>query len=337
LEQALALARAAGAQSIPGAERRKLQRLEAHSLRALGVLAGEVEDYARSMGYYEQSLTLCREIGDPMGQAQALNNLGTLCSARHDHRAAFAHYEQALRVCRETGYRMMEATVLGNLGSAWNTLGEYGRARDYVQQVLTIARDINTAFQQAWALANLALAQHNLGEHQTARECALQALQLAQQGGYRTAEGYAWTNLGHALEGLGQWENAAQAYRCGAELRRELGARLIALEPLAGRARACLALGDLAQAMALVEEMLPDVERVMQSDLDEPLHVPWTCYRVLRAAQDPRAPLVLEKAYHLLQTAADRLQDEAMRQSYLENVPWHREIVQEFKALAKAT
>jgi tetratricopeptide (TPR) repeat protein len=285
--------------------------------------------------YYEQCLALHRETGDLLGEAQVLNNLGTLCSARHDYHAALAYYEQALHACREVGSRMMEATVLSNFGSTWNTLGQYERARDYAQEVLHIARDIHTAFQQVLALANLAVAQHNLGEHQTAHECAQQALQVAQRGGYRTQEGYAWLNLGHALEGLCQWEEALQAYRRGTEVRRELGARLSALEPLAGRARACLVLGDLPQAMALVEEMLPDLERVMQSDLDQPLLVPWTCYQVLRAAGDPRAPLVLENAYRLLQTAANRLQDEAMRQSYLENVPWHREMLREFQTLAK--
>jgi tetratricopeptide (TPR) repeat protein len=328
-EEALELARAGAAGTVSEAEQRKLRQLEGHSLRALGIVAGEVEDYARSVSYYEQCLALYREIGDHLGQAQVLNNLGTLGNAQGDYSTALAYYEQALHASREIGARQPQATVLSNLGSTWNTLGNYGRARDYHQQMLDLARDVNAAFQQALALANLALAQHNLGEHETARERAQEALQVAQRGGYRKEESYAWTDLGHAREGLQQWDQAAEAYRHGLELRRELGAPLIALEPLAGWARACLAQGDLVQAMALVEQMVPDLERVTQSDLDEPLHVPWTCYRVLREAGDPRALAVLESAYGLLQASAAMLQDEEMRRSFLENVPWHREIMQE--------
>ena len=44
------------------------------------------------------------------------------------------------------------------------------------------------------------------------------------------------------------------------------------------------------------------------------------------AAGDPRAGGFLQQTYDLLMEQADRIGDEAMRRSFLENVPWHREI-----------
>ena len=47
---------------------------------------------------------------------------------------------------------------------------------------------------------------------------------------------------------------------------------------------------------------------------------------------DPRAHEVLEQAYHLLQERASWIDDEALRRSYLENVPANREIAALYRA-----
>jgi hypothetical protein len=45
------------------------------------------------------------------------------------------------------------------------------------------------------------------------------------------------------------------------------------------------------------------------------------------AAGDPRAGGFLQQTYDLLMEYADRIGDGEIRRSFLENVPWHREIV----------
>jgi hypothetical protein len=62
----------------------------------------------------------------------------------------------------------------------------------------------------------------------------------------------------------------------------------------------------------------------------EPFRIYLTCYRVLRANHDPRAKELLETAHHTLQERAAGIADEEQRRSFLENVPPHREILQEF-------
>jgi hypothetical protein len=62
-----------------------------------------------------------------------------------------------------------------------------------------------------------------------------------------------------------------------------------------------------------------------------------TCYRVLRATQDARATEILRTVYNQVQASAARIDDEAMRRSFLENVPAHREIVSAWLALQGGT
>jgi hypothetical protein len=61
----------------------------------------------------------------------------------------------------------------------------------------------------------------------------------------------------------------------------------------------------------------------------DPFRIRLTCYQVLRANDDDRAEEVLRTAHQLLQERAARIEDERLRRSFLEKVPWHRELVKE--------
>jgi len=133
---------------------------------------------------------------------------------------------------------------------------------------------------------------------------------------------------GNALLGLGQLIEAAAAYQLATDIWRALNPPHAAIEPLAGLARVALAQGEIAAALAHCEEVLAFLESGGTLDgLSEPLRVMLTCYQVLRAASDPRAADVLETAYTTLQQQAAKITDEVMRRSFLEHVPYHREIV----------
>ena len=59
-----------------------------------------------------------------------------------------------------------------------------------------------------------------------------------------------------------------------------------------------------------------------------------TCCRVLEAAGDARARAVLATAYNVLQEWAGRIDDPALRRSFLENVAANREIAAMYRAVA---
>lgn len=68
--------------------------------------------------------------------------------------------------------------------------------------------------------------------------------------------------------------------------------------------------------------------------LFDPMRVYLTCVHVLRANKDPRAAEILRSAHRMLQEWAAKIDDEELRRSFLENVPEHREIVEEWERLA---
>jgi predicted ATPase len=307
---------------------------ESKMLGNLGVLSTFLGDLAAARYFFEQALLLVREIGSQRDESFVLKGLGYALALQGDYAAAGECCEQSLRIARELGARLVEADALGKLGVVCDCVGDYSGARQHYEASLQIARSIGYRPGEGDALVGLGLLGHHLGEDQAAREHSRCALDIAQELGEREIEPYALTHLGHALAGLGQLAEAADAYRQSLALRRGLGQPHLATEPLAGLARVCLIQGNPSEAQALVEEILAHLESHTLEGTEEPIRVYLTCYRVLTANQDPRARGVLNRAYNLLQERAAKIGDEEKRRSYLENVPAHREILQEFAETA---
>jgi hypothetical protein len=127
--------------------------------------------------------------------------------------------------------------------------------------------------------------------------------------------------------GLGHLTKAATSYRQGLDLRTEMGERHLAMESMAGLARVSLAQNDLPLAQSQVEEILVYLETDTLEGTEEPIWIYLTCYRALHANQDPRAEDILTTAYDLLSEWAAKIEDDELRRSYLENVAFHREIM----------
>ena len=165
-----------------------------------------------------------------------------------------------------------------------------------------------------------------VGEYERALDYAAQAQVLAQAINERLIYAAVHMISGHGLAGLARWEEAAAVYRQSYNLLRAIDRPSFGIETLAGLARISLAQGDVAAALEHIEQILAELAVEDREYYEEPLRIDLTCYQVLRAANDPRAYAVLERAHAQLQEQAARITDEAMRHAFLHNVPYHREI-----------
>jgi tetratricopeptide (TPR) repeat protein len=209
-------------------------------------------------------------------------------------------------------------------------LGNYNEAREYYNQALRILHGTGHSRGEGLALTRLGLISHQEADGEAARKYSQQALLLGRDAADRYVQAYALTSLGHALMSLGRLDEGARAYGEALALRQQLREEHLANEPLAGLARVSLALGDLQQAQTYVEEILSYLETDTLDGTLEPFWVYLTCYRVLKAHDDPRADDILKEAHSLLQERAAKISDEGDRRSYLENVAAHREIGSEY-------
>ncbi len=297
------------------------------TMNNLGIVAFYQGDYLTAHHYYEQTLRLKRIAGDRYGESLALLNLGEVAAVQGDYTGAHRYYEQTLRLKRDSDDRYGESLVLFNLGEVALIQGDYTGAQQDYEQALRLCRAIGHRQQESWTLAKLGLLFHHLNDDATARDYSRQALQMAQELNDRNLQALALTHLGHALVALEQLADATAAYRQALELRQALEQPNQALEPLAGLARVALIQGDQAQASRYATDLLHHLERGSVDGTDEPFRIYLTCYEVLQAQNDPQAAALLEQAYQLLREQAERLDDAAAQQAFLEQVPTHRALV----------
>ena len=141
---------------------------------------------------------------------------------------------------------------------------------------------------------------------------------------------------GDALLQMGRLEEAEQVYTAALFGFKENG-----LKELAARIHICLAhvfflKGELEQALGWVHSILP----WNSADLGKNFWLTYiyfpkdalTCIQILTAGKDPLASALLTEAYTFLQDRAARIENEPMRQAYLENFPWNQEIIRLWQA-----
>ena len=101
-----------------------------------------------------------------------------------------------------------------------------------------------------------------------------------------------------------------------------------AFDALVGLARVTLAQGDVSAALLVLQDVLAHLGAggTLERSI-APRLILLTCYQVLSRDGDVRASEMLASAYSELQARAATIADAALRESFINNIPEHREIV----------
>ncbi len=307
---------------------------ESVCLHSLGVVAKNLRDYTAARESAEQALDVYRLIGHQQGQGFCLTNLASIARREGEFAKAESYYKEALRNSRQTGDRSAESVCLGNLGIVACDVGNYVEAEPYLQQALSINRALGDKMGESHCLNNLGVATHDLGELAQAQAYLNDGLKICQEIGFREGQGTILNELGNVAYDLGDYQEAEILFEQALSLRRERGQTHYMAEDLVGLAQVNLAFGNLDRAKQYVEETLTYLEEnATMTGAERPFRVHLICYQVLQESGDERAVALLTQAHSHIQELADNLENETLRQSFLDNVPSHREIGREFNAL----
>lgn len=301
---------------------------ETLALNNLGDLYIQLGDYPQARQHLEKGLQIARQTGDRFNEALVLNTLGDAATQQGDYIDALNYFEAALQTRQAIGDRQGEANVIVSLGSLSFELGLYTPARDHFEQALKIYRQIGERRGESLALNQVGRTLRCLGDYTAAYTQHAQALKTSRELGSRRFEGAILTALGHTLAAMGRRAEAAGFYLQALDVRREMKQLHLRLDALAGLARLSLAQGNTVQAREYISEPLEFLKKDSAlGSIDEPFWVHLTIVQVLQATQDRRMQPTLAAAQELLKERAMRISDHATRRSYLENVPYHRQLL----------
>jgi predicted ATPase/class 3 adenylate cyclase len=293
-----------------------------------GLILWDEQNLVEARDYFKISLSSFLDTGELRSQAMVLNNLGNLTGQMGDYPASQDYYEKSLAIAQKIGFRTGEGFVLGNLGWIAGVQGDYLNARTYASQAIRIGREVGSPVSELYASINLSSYSCALGDYEAALSYAGQGVELGRSIQDRNGEAWALTTQGHALVELNRIPEATAAYQAALEIRIDLNQTALASEPRAGLARIALSQKDPAAALVYISPLVIFLEGGGSLDgTEEPLRVFLTCYQVLQAADDPHAAQILAMAYQQLRSRADRIADSAARRRFLENIPYHRQIM----------
>ncbi len=185
LERALETARAARAREV-----------EADCLRAMGVMAWEMNEVARAISYFQQALQGYREVNCRQGEARVLVHLAAMATLQHEYEQAESQGRLALTLFYELGDRTGTGGALNGLAlTAWQQ-GKLAEARQLGEQSLRLRQDGGDRWGKAEVFATLGQIWLSGGDYPRAREHFEQALELQRQIGDIRGEAATLKGLG---------------------------------------------------------------------------------------------------------------------------------------------
>jgi predicted ATPase/DNA-binding SARP family transcriptional activator/transposase-like protein len=342
----------------------------AETFHYLALVSWRSGDYEGTTNYYREALRMFNQINDRQGRAFTLSAVGAMYWSQGDFQQAIKAYEEVRRLAAEMGDRRAEAEALSSLASTWLALGEYEKALEFREQAREIHHGIGEERQYGWDLNFVGLVYWFLGQHELALQFFGKTQEIAEEVGWDEGIAFALNNVGlvHWREGrygkalrlsqealeiqsrigtkhevaivlrnLGEIWGDARQYAKSLEsldrallLSQTLGLKFEEMQTLSDQSATYLKMRKVEKAVACANQSLQLLKQTSRSP-----HAPTLLFRHFQALHAARrreeALRSLHRAHKALMRRAKRIQKQEFRQSFLTNVPIHRQIVESHK------
>jgi class 3 adenylate cyclase/tetratricopeptide (TPR) repeat protein len=302
--------------------------IEAKAFALIAVSALDRGDQNTLTQNIEAALSLARRLEDENLMSFVLYRAAFCYSGIGDTRCIPLQIEQ-IELDHRLGNRNQEAMGLGNLGSGFVTIGQYKQARSLLEQASAIDEALGARRSLAYNLMNLGEIFHWTGDLRKARQLNEQALQEISPSQDARGKVFILNNLGKILVAMGDGHAAFRRFSEAHELANSQGYVAQACESTTGLAASSILQGQLDEARRYVHEAwnyLKEHGWVGMAD-------PGTVFRSLAETFDALGEVenfrvVLESSHQAFMEVADKFNAPEWRQSFLENIPNHRWLIE---------
>jgi len=203
---------------------RSLERtaLYASVLGDVAYIASVQGDFPGARSFANESLAICRELGDKLGISYALHALGVVAIDVNDYALAESVLQEAFEN-RHDFPDVSKTSLITTMGWAAFGLGDYPLARERLNEALILSRSIEDRGRISSALSGLAEVDLREGRYESATKLIEESLVLRREIGNKWALGvvlgvWAWIAvLQH------DWDSAFSRLKESAAVREEIG------------------------------------------------------------------------------------------------------------------
>jgi CHAT domain-containing protein/uncharacterized protein HemY len=257
----------------------KERQKEGQTLKTIGNVYINLEDYQKAIDYHRKTLVIAREVKDRDLEGRALNNLGIAYKRLKDPAKAIDYYQQSLAIAHEISSLDLEKIVLSNLvdadsssesspiptravGSSQPLSSDNQKTIEDAQKALMVARRTKNFNAEAIALDALTKAYAFVHDSQKTIESAHQGLIVAQRIKNRFLEARALVLLGNAYSESSEYQKAIEfAHRALiiSQETKDTDVEALALDTLA---RSYIFLGDVQKTTEFSQQSLAAAQRI---------------------------------------------------------------------------
>jgi tetratricopeptide (TPR) repeat protein len=153
------------------------KRDEALICSHVSMLYGRLGMKKLCQSYFEQALTIQREIGDIQGEAATLGNQAELLRMQGEFDKARIHFEQVLSLAQQQDDLRLQCVMLHNLGLIYHSMKDYKQAFSYYLEALRLGYNLREQHSRGMILTNMGMLLYEEGLQKEAMAVLLSALQ----------------------------------------------------------------------------------------------------------------------------------------------------------------
>ena len=322
--------------ALMAARRGGNQSLEAKALSILAALRLDSGDKVAGLECAEQALLLARRLGDECVLGFVLTQLAYSYMIAGDVARSYALQLEQVELDHRLGDRAREALGLGNIGDIHREMGRYKQARTILEQARAINAALGARRQLSYQLMNLGEVYLGIGDLRTARQWVEQALQELAGSADARATAYALIDLGLVLMAMDDGPAAARRFSEAHELAADHGLPTQACEAAVCLASSAIMQGQLDDACKYVHDAWDYLAEHGQGGMPYAGRLYRTCAEIFDALGDSeKARQAAAAGYRALMQVADSINIPEWRQSYLQNVPDNRALLEMWERLCK--
>jgi DNA-binding SARP family transcriptional activator/tetratricopeptide (TPR) repeat protein len=273
-----------------------------------------------------------QRVSDLTVRAEVLENMASLHARFGRYDQSWTTFAQAIDLWAVLGNVGRQGQALMNLAITQTFLGKFVEAQNSLEKAQELFQAVKDVWGQAATANNLGDVLYGQGQYQSAQSSYERAYQLNSKQGDHRGAGITLINLGvlqtdqeRYSEALSYFERVFDLLKLPATKGLEIGLFSEKSRAHLGQGKLELALDYSTRAIRLLEEH--------RGVIWEAQRYYFTHCKVLQANQQvEKAHVYLQKAYEELCRLAGGIQEEALRKSFLENVPMNRQILKAWQA-----
>jgi len=291
----------------------------------------------------EEAVACSRAAADEWAIAYAAGMLALHEAYAGDYGRAAQFWLQVLELVQRSGDRTLESRALSNLGAAYQYLGLFDDAQRYLEKGVALCELIGDRHSHAYNVVNLGgvmLLCGDLGAAKRLFEQGLSEATAVEDACLRAGE--LW-DLGRLAAISGDYGSAIQYLAEARQIYTELGMTARSMETMALFAKCALGQNRLEDARHDAGQAWSYLQEHGTTGMDEalPTHLALAeVFETLAAstpaeAEDPTVRAIIEAGYELVMARAARISDPRWQQSFLDNVPSNRAMVERWQRIKR--